>query len=79
MSADRRTRWSFSYTTTDAWIWRFVCPERDTSSSGRSFKSLAECLTDAMAHGYVPWPLAEDRRRKRSDPLQDAEEDGAMT
>lgn len=80
MSADRRTRWSFGYTTTDAWVWRCVCPDRNTSASGQSFKSLAECLTDAMAHGYVAWPLAQERRSKRgNDALGDAEDEGAVT
>jgi len=77
MSADRRTRWSFGYTTTDVWVWRSMWPDRNTGASSRSFESLAECLTDAMEHGYVAWPLAQDRRLNRgSDALADAEEEG---
>ena len=79
MVSDRRTRWSFGYTTADAWVWRRSGADGGTGVSSQSFPSLAECLTDAMKHGYVAWPVGQDRRTERKDALGDAEEVGEKT
>ena len=68
---ERRTRWSFAYHPDNTWYWQAKRATGDLERSEAKLETLADCLTDAMAHGYVNWARAEERRRERSAELLD--------
>ena len=59
---DRRRQWSFSLRDRDgSWSWHVANHEGVETASSESFKSLDECIADAMRHGYV---IYEDKERR---------------
>jgi hypothetical protein len=67
--AERRTRWSFSYTGDNTWFWRAVRADGTVERSSAKLDTLAECLADALEHGFVSWTTAAERRRNSSGEL----------
>ena len=67
METDRRRRWTFGFRAGNLWFWQQMHPGGETEVSSESFGTLAECVLDAKAHGYVAWPLLENRRSTASD------------
>jgi hypothetical protein len=62
---DRRRQWSFSLRESDrAWAWHRSNPSGAITSSASYFKTLDECIADAMTHGYV---IYEDKERRRPE------------
>jgi hypothetical protein len=66
---ERRTRWSFSYTADNTWYWRAVRADGTEERSQARLESLADCLADALEHGFVSWTTAAERRRDGSREL----------
>jgi hypothetical protein len=67
--SERRTRWSFSYTGDNTWYWRAVRVDGTEERSRARLETLAECLADALEHGFVSWTTAAERRRDGSGEL----------
>jgi hypothetical protein len=62
---DRRRQWSFSLREADgSWAWHMSNLSGKVRSSPCHFKTLDECIADAMAHGYV---IYEDKERRRPE------------
>lgn len=68
---ERRTRWSFAYHLDNTWNWQVQRAGGEPQRSQARLETLADALTDAMAHGYVAWGRSEERRRERPDGLVD--------
>jgi hypothetical protein len=68
---ERRTRWSFAYHADNTWNWQAKRADGALERSEVRVSTLADCLTDAMAHGYIAWERAEERRRERPEELVD--------
>ena len=68
---ERRTRWSFAYHPDNTWNWQAQRADGEQQRSKVRLETLADALADAMAHGYVAWSRAEERRRDRPDGLVD--------
>ena len=68
---ERRTRWSFAYDRDNTWYWQAKRATGKLERSEVKLETLADCLTDAMAHGYVAWNRAAERRRESSQELLD--------
>jgi hypothetical protein len=66
---ERRTRWSFSYTGDNTWFWRAVHAAGTQERSRARLETLAECLSDALDHGFVSWTAAAERRHNNSGEL----------
>ena len=67
MDTDRRRRWTFGFRTGNLWFWQISHPGGETEVSSESFGTLAECVLDAKANGYVAWPMLENRRSAAGD------------
>jgi hypothetical protein len=61
---ERRARWSFGFRTNDTWFWRVTLPDGKERYSEEGIETLADCLWDAMAHGYAVWEPGVDRRHE---------------
>ena len=68
---ERRTRWSFAYDPDNTWYWEAKRANGALEKSEVKLETLAECLTDAMEHGYVAWNKAAERRRDSPEELVD--------
>jgi hypothetical protein len=68
---ERRTRWSFAYHADNTWNWHKKPAAGQPQRSEVRLETLADALTDAMAHGYVAWERHEERRRERPEELLD--------
>jgi hypothetical protein len=68
---ERRTRWSFAYHGDNTWYWQVKRADGALQRSESRLETLAECLTDAMAHGYVAWDRTQERRRNRPEEIVD--------
>ena len=68
---ERRTRWSFAYHADNTWNWQAKRASGELERSQVKLETLADALTDAIAHGYVAWERAEERRRVRTEELLD--------
>lgn len=64
--AERRTRWTFSCTADNKWYWRAVRADGTEERSDARLETLADCLADALEHGFVSWSTAAERRRDGS-------------
>lgn len=62
MSTERRTRWGFRFSSSNTWRWNATDPSGVVRMSEEAFRTLAECVSDAIAQGYVPRPGALERR-----------------
>lgn len=62
---ERRTRWSFAYHLDNTWDWQAKRAGGELQRSQAKLETLADALTDAMAHGYVAWGPTGERRRER--------------
>ena len=70
-SQERRTRWSFAYDRDNTWYWQAKRANGALERSDVKLETLADCLTDAMAHGYVAWNTDAERRREAAQELLD--------
>ena len=68
---ERRTRWSFAYDRDNTWYWQAKRANGNLERSEVKLETLADCLTDAMSHGYVAWNRESERRRGRPEELLD--------
>lgn len=68
---ERRTRWSFAYHADNTWYWQARFANGGLERAEVKLETLADCLTDAMSHGYIPWDCADERRRERPEELVD--------
>ena len=68
---ERRTRWTFAYRGDNTWYWQAKRADGQLERSDAPIETLADCLSDAMRHGYVAWNKAAERRREASDELLD--------
>ena len=68
---ERRTRWSFAYDRDNTWYWQAKRNNGRLERSEVKLETLADCLTDAMSHGYVAWNRAAERRRDPEELLDD--------
>ncbi|HEX2827749.1 MAG TPA: hypothetical protein VHP37_15455 [Burkholderiales bacterium] len=68
---ERRTRWSFAYHADNTWYWQAKRASGELNRSEVKLETLADALTDAMAHGYIAWSRTEERRRERPEELVD--------
>lgn len=60
---DRRRQWKFSLKEQDGtWAWHVSNRTGSEAKSSGPFKTLEECIADAMSHGYVVWDKKERRR-----------------
>ena len=66
---ERRTRWSFAYHADNTWNWQAQRAGGELQRSEAKLETLADALTDAMAHGYVAWSRTDERRRDRPEEL----------
>ena len=66
---ERRTRWSFAYDRDNSWYWQAKRADGNLERSEAKLETLADCLTDAMSHGYVAWNREVERRRERPEEL----------
>ena len=62
MSTERRTRWRFRFSSSNTWRWNAAEPSGALRVSRDEFGTLADCVADAIAHGYVPRPGEIERR-----------------
>jgi hypothetical protein len=67
LDTDRRRRWTFGFRAGNLWFWQIARPDGQIETSSESFTTLADCVLDAKAHGYVAWPLLENRRSTEGD------------
>ena len=67
MNRDRRRRWTFGFRAGNLWFWQIARPGGETEASSESFATLADCVLDAKANGYVAWPMLENRRSAGSE------------
>jgi len=68
---ERRTRWSFAYHSDNTWNWEAKRANGTRERSEVRLETLADCMTDAIAHGYIAWDRAAERRRERPEELVD--------
>ena len=64
---ERRTRWSFAYDRDNSWYWQAKRADGNLERSDVKYETLADCLTDAVSHGYVAWDREAERRREQPD------------
>ena len=68
---EKRTRWTFAYDRDNTWYWQAKRADGNLERSEVKLETLADCLTDAMSHGYVAWDREAERRRDRPEELLD--------
>jgi hypothetical protein len=68
---ERRTRWSFACHADNLWYWQAKRADGNLERSEVRLETLADCLTDAMQHGYVAWNTAAERRGESPAELVD--------
>ena len=68
---ERRTRWTFAYDRDNAWYWQAKRADGSVERAAVKLETLADCLPDAMSHGYVAWKREAERRRERPEELLD--------
>ena len=62
MEEDRRNVWTFVQGEKGFWSWRMLTPESSASTSDGAFKTLNECVADAVSRGYA-LPAPDEERR----------------